>query len=141
MAKFFVPTAGVDNWRALLADPEKQWRRGYSAFAAASAWEEAQGLPREVASVLGDGSELLLAIPENKLPLPGGQRESQCDVFAIVRRGDETVAPDSRLSRGSGLRLPSRLQANSDAAAFPHYPQKRKSVTNATLHGSQRQLD
>jgi hypothetical protein len=92
MAKFFVPTAGVDDWRALLADPEKQWRRGYSAFAAASAWEEAQSLPPEVAAILGQDAEVLLAIPEHKVPLPGGQRESQCDVFALVRRGDETVA-------------------------------------------------
>jgi hypothetical protein len=92
MAKFFVPTTGVDDWRALLADPEKQWRRGYSAVAAASAWEEAQGLPPEVAAILGPDAELLLAIPEHKVPLPGGQRESQCDVFALVRRGDETVA-------------------------------------------------
>ena len=121
MAKFFVPTTGVDNWRALLADPEKQWRRGYSAVAAASAWEEAQGLPREVASILGDDSELLLAIPEHKVPLPGGQRESQCDVFALVRRGDETVAPDSRLSRGSRLLLALQANALFGITAWPLY--------------------
>ena len=45
-----------------------------------------------MAAILGDGAELLLAIPEHKVPLPGGQRESQCDVFALVRRRDETVA-------------------------------------------------
>ena len=92
MAKIFTPTTGVEDWRRLLADPDKQWRRGYSAFAAASAWEEAQGLPREVASILGEDAELLLAIPEHKVPLPGGQRESQCDVFALVRFGEETAA-------------------------------------------------
>jgi hypothetical protein len=66
--------------------------RRHSAVAAASAWEEAQGLPPEVAAILGQDAELLLAVPEHKVPLPGGQRESQCDVFALVRRGNETVA-------------------------------------------------
>lgn len=92
MTKIFTPTTGVEDWRRLLADPGKQWRRGYSAFAAASAWEEAQGLPREVAAILGQDAELILAIPEHKVPLPGGQRESQCDVFALVRCGKDTVA-------------------------------------------------
>lgn len=61
-------------------------------MAAALSWEAANGLPIEIAELLGGTPELLLAIPEHKVALPGGSRESQCDVFAIVRAMDETLA-------------------------------------------------
>ncbi len=42
---------------------------------------------------IGDAPELLLSIPEHKVPLPGAQRgESQNDLFALVRAGSNTVA-------------------------------------------------
>ncbi|WP_406645695.1 hypothetical protein QEZ52_17155 [Aliisedimentitalea scapharcae] len=84
MRKIYVPTAGPEDWRAMLADPVKQWRQGFSAVSAAQSWEAADGLPTEVAQILGPDAELLLAIPEHKVPLPGGSRASQCDVFALV---------------------------------------------------------
>lgn len=37
-------------------------------------------------------TELLIAIPEHKVPLPGGRRESQNDVFALIRHGEQTCA-------------------------------------------------
>jgi len=41
----------------------------------------------------GSDPELLLAIPEHKVPLPGASRgESQNDVFALARAGDRTFA-------------------------------------------------
>lgn len=80
-----MPSRGPEDWRWLLASPEKHWKAGYSAMAAARSWEEARGLPSEIAAILGDDAELLLAIPEHKVPLPGGQRASQCDVFALAR--------------------------------------------------------
>jgi len=87
-----VPTRGLGDWQSLLADPVKQWRAGYSAMATARSWEEARGLPPEIAAILGPETELLLAIPEHKVALPGGRRESQCDVFALVGRGHDTIA-------------------------------------------------
>lgn len=92
MAYTFVPTCGLQDWRDLLADPEKHWRAGYSAMAAAQSWEAANGLPPEMHHILGPGAELLLAIPEHKVALPGGARPSQCDIFALVRNQDETTA-------------------------------------------------
>ncbi len=91
-SRILVPSSGPDDWRRLLADPEKHWKWGYSAMAAALAWEAAAGVPPEIAEVLGGETELLLAIPEHKVALPGGQRESQCDVFALVRVEGETCA-------------------------------------------------
>ena len=49
-------------------------------------------MPAEVAALLGTAVEPLLAIPEHKVVLPGGGASSQCDVFALVRAGAETVA-------------------------------------------------
>ena len=49
---FFVPTSGLDDWKKLLADPEKHWREGYSAHALAYRWEDAGGFPAEVLAVL-----------------------------------------------------------------------------------------
>lgn len=92
MSKILIPSSGPDDWQQFLADPQKQWKRGYSAMAAALSWEATQGLPPEIAVLLGANSELLFAIPEHKVALPGGRRESQCDVFALVRAGDETIA-------------------------------------------------
>jgi hypothetical protein len=81
-----------NDWKRFLADPEKQWKRGYSAMAAALSWEAANGVPPEISKILGGSVELLLAIPEHKVALPGGRRESQCDVFALIRVGNETMA-------------------------------------------------
>jgi hypothetical protein len=62
----------------------------------AHCWESANGLPPEISSMLqplGNNPELLLAIPEHKVPLPGASHgESQNDVFALVRVGESTLA-------------------------------------------------
>jgi hypothetical protein len=92
ITKILIPTVGPEDWQRFLADPEKQWKRGYSAMAAALSWESAGGVPQEISDLLGGTLELLLAIPEHKVALPGGRRESQCDVFALVRLFDETIA-------------------------------------------------
>jgi hypothetical protein len=101
--KIFIPTNGADDWRNFLADPELHWRAGYSARAIASCWEAADGLPREIAGLLRthpDFSavvpELLVAFPEWRVPLPGGQRASQNDVFALVRIGEQTLSSWNR---------------------------------------------
>jgi hypothetical protein len=96
MSKVYIPTVGPDDWKRLLAEPTKQWRTGFSAKTLAHCWERANGMPPEIASMLrpyGDPVELLLAIPEYKVPLPGASRaESQNDVFALARVGDRTFA-------------------------------------------------
>jgi hypothetical protein len=46
-----VPTRGTDEWRQLLADPDRHWKVGASAQTLAESWERplkpaATGLPR-----------------------------------------------------------------------------------------------
>ncbi|MER8438340.1 hypothetical protein NKH36_00055 [Mesorhizobium sp. M1312] len=96
MTKIYFPSQGADDWRRLLADPVKHWRSGYSAMCLAECWENAGGLPPEIARLLtaiGSAPELLVALPEHKVPLPGARRgDSQNDLFALIRAGGQTVA-------------------------------------------------
>ena len=41
----------------------------------------------EINALFGGAADLLIAIPEHKVKLPGGRRESQNDLFALVRDG------------------------------------------------------
>jgi hypothetical protein len=85
-------TSGPADWQALLAEPTKHWRTGFSARTLAHCWEAADGFPREVADALQASDEALLAglepvlaVPEFKVPLPGGERASQNDIFVLAR--------------------------------------------------------
>ncbi len=85
-------TSGLDDWRKLLADRDKQWKSGYSACTLANCWEAADGFPAEVSRALAQTTEPLLAnitpllaVPEFKVHLPGGSRASQNDVFVLAR--------------------------------------------------------
>ena len=93
MKPILVPTQCVHDWQQRLADPELHWEQGYSARTLAASWEDAEGLPPEITTLveaLGT-VELLLAIPEYAVPLPGGARASQNDVFALARTAEGLV--------------------------------------------------
>ncbi|WP_409191920.1 DUF6946 family protein [Bradyrhizobium sp. RDM4] len=92
MRKIYVPTLGPRSWQALLADPVKHWRPGYSAQAIAHCWEASDGLPTEIATLFGGNAELLIAIPEHKVSLGDAGTESQTDVFALVKSNNRTIA-------------------------------------------------
>ena len=90
--RIMIPTESVSDWKSLLAEPEKQWRPGYSAMLTAQSWETAGDLPPVIKSVFVESEgdffnnlELLIAIPEYKTNLKGGLRPSQSDVFALLR--------------------------------------------------------
>jgi len=89
MKKIFIPSSGPDDWQCLLADPEKHWARGYSARTLAHCWEDADGFPREISNVLSQDSSLasakpILIFPEWRVPLPGGSRPSQNDIWILA---------------------------------------------------------
>ena len=95
MTLIYMPSDGPDAWKRFLAKPDLHWATGYSARTLAHCWEEAAGIPPEIDALLAPvvgPSRLLLAIPEHKVPLPGGSRESQCDVFALIRARDQVIA-------------------------------------------------
>lgn len=100
-----VPARGVNDFRALLADPELHWREEYSACDLANAWWDADqlhhGFPLAVQKVLDatNSSSLssspfgnsplghlrpVIILPEVKTPLPGGRRCTQTDLWVLA---------------------------------------------------------
>lgn len=93
----YLPSRGAGDWQRLLAEPEKHWKRGRSARATAHCWESASGFPPEIRRVLTSipvfaSVEPLLAIPEHQVPLAGGRRSSQNDVWVLARVEDGLVS-------------------------------------------------
>ena len=92
MKNILVPTTSPSDWRCLLADPEKHWVRGHSAYELAISWEsvrDGRGLPREVETVLDSladtgNSHVLLALPEHQVELRGGGHPSQNDLWVLL---------------------------------------------------------
>jgi hypothetical protein len=104
-----VPTQLLDDWKRLLADPEKHWKIGYSAHALASAWQQREGFPPEISNLMDQspstrGATLLLAIPEHKAPLAGGSRASQTDLWALARtpEGLLSIAVEGKVNESFG---------------------------------------
>jgi len=104
-------TSGPQDWQGLLADPQKHWRTGFSARTLAHCWEAANGLPPEVQAVFATSDDPLLAefkpvlaIPEFKVPLPGGDRPSQNDLFLLGHsmKGPVSVMVEGKVSESFG---------------------------------------
>lgn len=109
MAKILIPSSSPEDWKGFLAEPDKHWRRGYSARALAHCWQEADGIPPDVLSVLSQVSSLssletIFAIPEYQVPLPGGARPSQNDVWVLgqTNHGLVSIAVEGKVSEPFG---------------------------------------
>ena len=111
MSKFYIPSKGPQSWKEFLAEPNKQWKSGYSAKSLAYCWEEAQGFPMSVLSVFKSSEyelfhsvEFLLGIPEHKVPLPGGKTESQNDIYVLAKSNDGliSIAVEGKVSEPFG---------------------------------------
>lgn len=93
MKRIFVPTTSGSDWQRLLGKPKLHWKAGYSAMSAAACWEDSHPkLPPEIVATLQSSNdstlknlELVLAIPEWEVDLPGGDRPSQTDILAITQ--------------------------------------------------------
>ncbi len=107
MSRIYLPATSAEQWAQFLAEPVKHWRQGYSARTLAYSWQEADGFPAEVASVLSTqfpATELLLAMPEHKVALLGGSRSSQSDIWVLARsEGDLiSIAVEGKVSETFG---------------------------------------
>ena len=99
MGEFLIPARTADDWKHLLAEPDKHWRTGYSAKALAHCWQSARDFPPSVRAVfnaspieLFQGITMLLGIPERRVPLPGRGKASQTDLFVLAKSGDDLVS-------------------------------------------------
>ena len=118
MPKFFAPADNPADWQRLLAKPVLHWRTGYSARSMAQSWKEAQGFPREVWEIFNDSGvscfrdlEFLIGIPEHEVPLPGGRRPSQNDVFVLAKgsAGLVSIAIEGKVSEPFDLPVDKRF--------------------------------
>jgi len=97
MSKIYIPANEAEDWKWLLAKPDKHWKPGHSDMALAHSWQEADDFPESVnrafrrsGIALFENIELLLAFPEYKVNLEGGKRPSQNDIF-ILATGDSQL--------------------------------------------------
>jgi hypothetical protein len=113
LRRIVTPSSGTSGWKNLLANPKIQWKRGRSAWELAHSWEAAvsteSGLPKEVARVLETnpafkGAELLLAVPEHKVPLDNDRSPSQSDLWLIIAtpNGCASVTVESKAGEEFG---------------------------------------
>lgn len=82
-----------EEWRQLLADKETQWRDGYSAKSLAYAWASGVpiGLQRIMQNAMKNDFQPIFAFPEYVVPIPGGNRGSQNDIFLLGLSGAELI--------------------------------------------------
>ena len=97
MNRILIPASNPEDWKKFLADPKKQWKKGYSARTLAYCWHAANSIPAEVLSVLKQSTELsriepLFIIPEHKVPLPGGSAASQNDIWVLGKTDTHLVS-------------------------------------------------
>jgi len=97
VSKILIPATSPEDWKQFFAEPEKQWKTGYSARSIAHCWQEADGIPPEIISVLNqvpslEGLKTIFAIPEHKVPLPGGSKGSQNDVWVLAESSSGLIS-------------------------------------------------
>ena len=126
VAQILIPTQSYEDWRRLLARPDRHWKAGFSAMTLARSWEAADGFPPEVGEIFlsSDQTQLLaieplLVIPEYQIPLPGGRRASQTDVFVLARspRGLVAIAVEGKVDEAFGPTVAERRLDNSEGVA------------------------
>ncbi|WP_291323057.1 hypothetical protein [Desulfonatronospira sp.] len=107
MTRIYIPATSAEQWAQFLAEPARQWRKGYSARTLAYSWQDAEGFPDEVGAVLGSkfpAAEMLLAFPEHQVPLPADSRPSQNDIWVLARSQGEliSIAVEGKVSESFG---------------------------------------
>ena len=115
--RILVPAASAEDWKRFLAQPDRQWRSGYSARTLADCWQSVRlfrGFPASVQVAFDcspdeelHGAELLLGIPGHKVWLPGDSRASQTDLFALARTrgGLAAIAVECKVAESLGERV------------------------------------
>ena len=99
MTNKYLSVKSPEIWRQLLADPQKHWKPGYSAWEAAHTWLAVNGFPPEVKTLFSTSTfpalqkaEMLLGIPEFKVLLPPRRRHpSQNDLFILARDANDNL--------------------------------------------------
>lgn len=88
----------LKDWQQLLAEPEKHWRKGYSAYELAYSWMNSSGFPASVDNVLSNSGfsefkdlKIDIAYPERKTNLNDSGRPSQTDLMVLANGANSKV--------------------------------------------------
>jgi hypothetical protein len=100
VSTIYLASRGPEDWRRLLRDPAKQWRKGFSARTLAYCWEAASGdWPRSIKQALREsgsellaGARILIAFPEHAVPVGGAGGDSKADLWLLARSGDSLIS-------------------------------------------------
>lgn len=113
--------------KARLADPEKQWRKGYSAYELATSWMSADDVPPLVRAVLDrcDAYRNALLVEghfERKVDLGTPGRPSQTDLLAFLRLKDglAVVAVEGKVEESFGPLVGAWNDSSGKAARLEH---------------------
>jgi hypothetical protein len=96
----YIPVNTPEEWKQLLADPDKQWKSRHSAKALAYCWQLAKGFPGTVDKVFKESGievfssiEVLFGMPEYRVPIkPYRSKASQNDIFVLAKGNSELVS-------------------------------------------------
>jgi len=145
LSRIYIPATSADQWAQFLAEPVKHWRTGFSARALAHSWQEAEGFPSEVQAALStsehfSGIQLLLALPEHQVPLVGGSRPSQNDIWVLARAGENlvSIAVEGKVAEPFGPTLTEWLTEGSKGKATRLAFLRRELSLNEALAGTVR---
>lgn len=101
----------LKDWQQLLADPEKHWRKGYSAYELAYSWMNSAGFPVSVDNVLDNSGfsefkdlKIDIAYPERRTNLNDSRKPSQTDlmVFANGANGRVVIGVEGKVDESFG---------------------------------------
>lgn len=121
MPPIFLPTSEPQDWSRFVADPS-HWKTGYSAKSLASCWHAcSDNFPPEIEALLATSplfasAEILLAIPEHKVSLPGAGKPSQTDLWVLARTSAAlvSIAIEGKVNEPFGERVGEWLGKGSD---------------------------
>ena len=151
-SKIYITANGAEDWRSLLADPVKHWKKGYSARALAYCWQDAKGFPKSIEKVFKSSNlpifketELLIALPEYKVALPGGARASQNDIFVLAKanNGLMAIAVEGKVSEDFGPLVHDWLNTKDERTNKPerlHFLIKKININDKEIRDIRYQL-
>ncbi len=118
----YIKSSGIEDWKRLLANPEIQWKDGYSAKQLAYCWENSDGFPKKVKEIFIKAGfidfQMLLGLPEYSVFLDTKKAPSQSDLFVLAKdnEGLATIVIEGKASETFGSLIKDWCDCEKDTA-------------------------
>ncbi len=117
----YIPAKSAEDWQALLAEPNLQWKMGYSARTLAMCWQAQKGFPAEIERIFQQSHfeqfkpvTPLMIFPEYKVPILGRGKDSQNDLFVLAKADDRqlvSITVEGKVEESFGSTIKKWLQS------------------------------